>query len=169
MIKRVRGLLDYLDLQEDEEWEWEPPSENYVFGMGLGATNEAIRWAYKGYLVENALALKAITPKRTGRPKKRAFEDINCLRAYAIWQYVQRNIPEEMRSGLSNRSLIAALSAIEKEAEKTWPEQRKVLFSTMTANLEASISRGRTKLAIDENWNSPVCEKLKLTFSQTTS
>lgn len=90
--------------------------------MGLGATKEAIRRAYKGYLVENALAKKAITPKRTGRPKKRMFEDIDCLRAYFMWQHVQLNIPEEKRSGVSNRSLIAALSANEREGEKTWPE-----------------------------------------------
>ena len=43
--KRVRGLLDYMALNKGEEWEWEPPYEDFVAGMGTGATKEAMRWA----------------------------------------------------------------------------------------------------------------------------
>ena len=50
--KPVRGLLDYISLKPGEKPEWEPISESYVPGMGLGASKDAIRWAYKGYLVE---------------------------------------------------------------------------------------------------------------------
>lgn len=30
MIKRVRGLLDYLDLHEDEEWDLVPQRRQYA-------------------------------------------------------------------------------------------------------------------------------------------
>ena len=50
--KQIRGILDYISLKPGEEFEWEPISESYVRGMGLGASKDAIRWAYKGYLVE---------------------------------------------------------------------------------------------------------------------
>lgn len=67
--KRIRGLLDYMTLKEGEEWEWEPPSETYMPGLGLGATPEAHRLAYKGYQAEyNNLVNKISRPAR-GRPK----------------------------------------------------------------------------------------------------
>jgi hypothetical protein len=50
--KPVRGLLDYISLKPGEQPEWEPISESYVPGIGTGASKDAIRWAYKGYLVE---------------------------------------------------------------------------------------------------------------------
>ena len=36
--KQVKGLLDYISLKPGEEAELAPNSEDYVFGMGLGAT-----------------------------------------------------------------------------------------------------------------------------------
>ena len=39
----------------------------------------------------------------------------------------------------------------------------------ITATIEQSVSRGRTSLKIDENWNSEVCEKLYESLMQTTS
>lgn len=36
--KRVRGLFDIVGLADGEEWELEPMSEDYVYGMGMGAT-----------------------------------------------------------------------------------------------------------------------------------
>ena len=50
--KQVKGLLDYIALKPDEEWEFAPNTEEYVFGMGMGASKDAIRWAYKGYMLE---------------------------------------------------------------------------------------------------------------------
>ncbi len=48
--KQIRGILDYISLKPGEEFEWEPISESYVPGMGLGASKDAIRWAYKGFM-----------------------------------------------------------------------------------------------------------------------
>ena len=39
--KQVKGLLDYISLKPGEEAEYAPNSEDYVSGMGLGATEEA--------------------------------------------------------------------------------------------------------------------------------
>ena len=50
--KQIRGLFDYLALKEGEDWGFSPQSENHMFGMGLGASKDAIRWAYKGYMLE---------------------------------------------------------------------------------------------------------------------
>ena len=50
--KSARGVLVYISARHGEEFECEPISESYVPGMGLGASKDAIRWAYKGYLVE---------------------------------------------------------------------------------------------------------------------
>ena len=41
--KQVKGLLDYISLKPGEEAELAPNSEDYVFGMGLGATKQATR------------------------------------------------------------------------------------------------------------------------------
>ena len=41
--KQVKGLLDYISLKRGEEAELAPNSKDYVFGMGLGATEEATR------------------------------------------------------------------------------------------------------------------------------
>ena len=51
--KQVKGLLDYISLKPNEEAEYASNSEDYVFGMGLGATKQATRWAYKGFLLES--------------------------------------------------------------------------------------------------------------------
>ncbi|MDB2608962.1 hypothetical protein N9Y85_02475 [Paracoccaceae bacterium] len=168
-IKRVRGLFDYMELKEGEQWEWEPPSEDYVAGMGFGASKEATRWAYKGYLLENAHALRAISSQKTGRPRKGKFEDIGSRRAYAIWQYVQNNVPEELRAGVTNRKLIGTMQSIQNALEQTMVEHDRSLFPMNEAGIEFSVSRGKSKLRIDKIWNSKVCEKLMSTLSQTTN
>jgi hypothetical protein len=50
--KQIRGLLDYTSVNNDEDWEFAPLSEEYMIGMGLGASREATRWAFKGYMLE---------------------------------------------------------------------------------------------------------------------
>lgn len=53
MAKRVvKGLLDDTTGIEGVDWEFAPPSEEYMIGMGLGASREATRWAFKGYMLE---------------------------------------------------------------------------------------------------------------------
>ena len=58
------------------------------------------------------------------------------------------------KSNTSNRDLI--LLAQENEYSIT----TKKLFIGMIATLEQSVSRGRNKLEVDENWNSEICEQL---------
>ena len=168
-IKRVRGLFDYMELKEGEQWEWEPLSEDFVAGMGTGATKEAMRWAYKGYLLEHAHAFRAISPQKTGRPRKGQYEDIDCRRAFATWHFVQRNIPEELRAGLTNRNLIGTMQSIQNALKQHMLEHDRKLFPIGEAAIESSISRGKSKLEISAGWNSKVCEKLMSTLSQTTS
>ena len=168
-IKRVRGLFDYMELKEGEQWEWEPPSEDFVAGMGTGATKEAMRWAYKGYLLEHAHALSTISPQKTGRPRKGQYEDIDCRRAFATWNFVQNNIPEELRAGLTNRRLIGTMQSIQNALEQNMLEHDRKLLPMGEAAIESSISRGKSQLKINAGWNSKVCEKLMSTLSQTTS
>ena len=44
--KQVKGLLDYISLKSDKEAELVQNAEEYVYGLGLGATEEETRWAY---------------------------------------------------------------------------------------------------------------------------
>ena len=75
--KQIRGLLDYIGLKPGEEFEWEPASESYVPGMGLGASEDAIRWAYRGIVEERSerlletISSLARPAKKKGLPKKR--------------------------------------------------------------------------------------------------
>ena len=81
--KQVRGLLDYMALEDGEDWEFPPLSENYMFGMGLGASKDAIRWACKGYMLEMAQNM-ATFKKKVGRRKKSEYGSIDCIRAMYI-------------------------------------------------------------------------------------
>ena len=158
--KQIRGLFDYLDLKDGEEWEWAPPSEDYVSGMGLGATKQAIRWAYNGYLLENMRAIKRINSRAVGRPKLAQHRNIDCRRALAIWQYVRINIPLELRPRASNRRLIHEMQKLQEAQKAASMKHDARLFPKESAALEASVSRGRKILEISEVWESKVCEKL---------
>ena len=150
--KRIRGLLDYATLKEGEDWEWEPPSETYMPGLGLGATPEAHRLAYKGYEAEyNDLVIK-ISQRARGRPKTRQYQDINSRRAFFIWWEV-KDWPLIRRRTATNGKLIERMRnlANNEMRVKYWPDRQ---------SLEQSISRGRKNLKIDNNWNSKVCEKI---------
>ena len=93
-------------LADGEEWELEPMSEDYVYGMGMGATKDATRWAYKGFCLEVGQSIRKIAAKNNGRPRKEAYQSYDCLRALVIWEHVQKYIPQELRSGITNRALI---------------------------------------------------------------
>ena len=160
--KRVRGLLDLVSLSDSQEWELEPNSENFVFGMGLGATKDATRWAYKGFLLEAGQAVRDIASKKVGRPKIKQYETIDCRRAYAVWDHVNTYILEEHRSKLTNRELIRRLQELETKHDQLVSKKHSRLFPLTTANLETSVSRGKSILKIDETWSSKVCEKLHL-------
>ena len=152
--KQIKGLLDYISLKPGEEAEYAPNSEDYVSGMGLGATKQATRWAYKGFLLENRERLESITKKTNGRPTKSFFEKKDNLRVFALW-YMIKNLAQTKRAKITNRELISL-------AKKASYSQvtRELFDDSMSANIEQSVSRGRAALKIDENWNSEVCEKL---------
>ena len=160
--KGFRGLLDFISLADGEEGEYEPNSENFVVGMGLGATKDATRWAYKGFLLEAGQAVRDIASQKVGRPKIKQYETIDCRRAYAVWDHVNTYILEEHRSKLTNRELIRRLQEIETKHDQLVSKKHSRLFPLTTANLETSVSRGKRILEIDETWNSKVCEKLHL-------
>jgi len=161
--KQVKGLLDYISLKPGEEAELVPNAEDYVFGIGLGATEEATRWAYKGFLQENRDRFKSTNKKLNGRPKISFFRKKNNRRAFAIW-FLMKNYRQNIKAKISNRDLIL------KAQEVYNSDSTKELFNErITATIEQSVSRGRTSLKIDENWNSEVCEKLYESLMQTTS
>ena len=150
--KQVKGLLDYMALKPDEEWEFAPNSQEYVHGMGMGASKDAIRWAYKGYLLEmqqNMVTFK----KNVGRKKQHQYESVDCQRAMRIWLFVN-NSRNEIES-LKNRHLIASMQKLG-EHDKTINK----LFPVGHTRLESSVSTGKTVLEIDADWHSEVCEKL---------
>ena len=71
-------------------------------------------------------------------------------RAYVLWLFA-KELPQDQRKKISNRELIQI-------AQTT---QYRALFSNcLFGTLEQSISRGKTALEIDDEWNSEVCKKL---------
>ena len=150
--KQVKGLLDYLTLKPDEEWEIAPYSEDYVFGIGMGATKEAIRWAFKGYLLEMRQNMTTFK-RRVGRKKQREYESVDCKRAMQIWLHVNASNTEAQ--SLKNRHLIATMQQLGEHDKAI-----KNLFPKGHSRLESSVSKGKAMLAIDTNWKSKVCEKL---------
>ena len=151
--KQIKGLLDYISLKPGEEAELAPNSEDYVFGMGVGATNEARDLAIIGSIYINIQKLKKLSKNPNGRPKKSILLGIDQKRVFALW-FMIKDWSLVKKSNTSNRELI--LFAQENEYSIT----TKKLFIGMIATLEQSVSRGRNKLEVDENWNSEICEQL---------
>ena len=152
--KQVKGLLDYIALKPDDEWEFAPNTEEYIFGMGMGASKDAIRWAYKGYMLEMRQGMTKFK-KNVGRKKKHQFESVDCQRAMRIWLFVNQSRAE--LNSLKNRHLILAMQKLG-EHDQTINK----LFPIGHSRLESSVSKGKTVLEIDTNWHSKVCEKLTI-------
>ena len=151
--KSVRGLLDTIGLAP-EEWELEAISEHYVPGIGLGATDDAKRWAYAGYRLEingqleNAIG---IFEKKKGRPAKSKVSKVSSLRAFHMWLELRR-MPEAFRAGHTNRKLIAWIRSrggLSPKATKLWKTG---------GDLERSLSEGRTFWDLTDEWQSQKCE-----------
>ena len=156
MTKRiVKGLLDDTSGIEGVDWEYAPISEENMPQVGFGATRDAIRWAYKGYMLELGQTIAQQNRKLAGRPKLAEYQGIDCRRALAIYQHVQLSIPLHERAAVTSRALINEMQHF--CALGHLPSN---LFPAAHATLEASVSRGRTKLKIDQDWASSVCEKL---------
>ena len=150
--KQVKGLLDYIALKPDEEWEFAPNTEEYVFGMGMGASKDAIRWAYKGYMLEMQQRMTNFK-KNVGRKKQHQFESVDCQRAMQIWLFVNKNRTE--LHSVKNRHLIMAMQKLGEHDQTI-----KKLFPVGHSRLESSVSKGKAVLKIDADWHSEVCEKL---------
>ena len=151
--KQVRGLLDYMALEDGEDWKFPPLSENYMFGMGLGASKDAIRWAFKGYMLEMAQNMEAFK-KKVGRREKSEYGSIDCIRAMYIWLYVHK-LNNQADLSLKNRHLIKQMQLLgerDSRIAKVFPREH--------SRLQSSVSTGKTKLEIDDQWRSKVCEKL---------
>ena len=159
--KQIRGLFDYLDLKDGEEWEWAPPSEDYVSGMGLGATKQATRWAYLGYKIETEARLKealALVKRKTrksetgGAPYKKEEFKMDNQRALLLW-LLAREYPENFRRELTNRKAIQM-------AKMRWTVGR-TMFALGVADttIEQSVSRGKAFWGIDKSWNSKKLEE----------
>ncbi|MGB1344214.1 MAG: hypothetical protein ACPH9M_06070 [Amylibacter sp.] len=151
--KQVKGLLDYISLKPGEEADFATNSGDYVFGMGIGATEEVRDLAIIGRIYINIQKLKNLNKNDNGRPKKSILLGIDQKRVFALW-FMIKDWSQVKKSNTSNRDLIH-LAKENKSSITT-----KKLFIGSIATLEQSMSRGRNKLEVDENWNSEICEQL---------
>lgn len=157
--KKIKGLLDFISLAPGENLELEEPSENYIGGIGFGTTEEATRWAFKGYQLElreridhATAATLGIPSARAGRPSKSDELRANQMRAFHLWLVVQ-GYPEQMRREVSNRSLIITI-----RKDKTFSgATRELWVKGAYKSIEESVSKGKSWWGIDRNWNSSKC------------
>ena len=90
----------------------------------------------------------ALPKNKGGRPSLKYGK--GSRRAYVLW-LIAKELPSEQRKKISNRKLIKIAKTM----------QYRALFSNCAfKTLEQSISRGKTALEIDSEWNSEVCKKL---------
>lgn len=103
-------------------------------------------------------------PKKRGAPKKEQFQNIDCERAFNLWQlanniYRAKEL-KRLKGWPTNRQLIDLAQTLSAEVEDF-----KILFPNNVAGnaqtLEPSVSRGKKELEIDELWNSDVCELIR--------
>jgi len=172
--KQVKGLLDYISLKPDEEAEITPNSEDYVPGMGLGATEEAKHFARIGKLylekleqdvvIDQILSQKTafnetnITEieKTTGRPSKQKALGIHQVRALILW-HIAQEFPEGIRQDLTNRSMIAYVQKRGKTSQPLEGKSERLWTVGNNESLEQSVSKGKTWWKIDHNWHSDKC------------
>lgn len=163
--RKVNGLLDAVVSESaGEEWEVAEHSPEFVPGMGLGATKQAIRWAYLGMLQEDRAILKRVFKKPLGRPKKHPYQGKDAIRAFAAWRMCGglRDVLDKPNGIITNRELIRVISLLE---DRLGVPRRERLFTAYESTNEQSLSRGKKTLEIDDNWNSKVCDKLLQEFS----
>jgi hypothetical protein len=185
--KQIKGLLDYISLKPGEEAEYapnseDPYSEDYVFGMGVGASQDAKHFAKIGKLYHETETIKEAieqilsqndnnnqtsvtdTKKISGRPKRQKALGIHQVRALILW-HIAQGFPEGIRQDLTNRYMIAYVQKLGKtsrplvgksgkvgESEKMWPDR-----DGINESLEQSVSRGKTWWEIDHRWHSDKC------------
>ena len=161
--RQVRGLLEVVEAEaKGEEWELAAQTLGDALGLGLGATEQAKRWALIGIEHEAKMQLR----RPAHRPKKESITKIDSIRAFAAWQmcWHLRGLANKPNARITNRELIRVIQIVEQEkslgaGERLFPEH---------GNSEASLSRGKKILEIDGDWNSKVCEELNQSFTKTT-
>lgn len=166
--KVVRGLLDIVGL-EDDEWELKKPSENFMYGMGLGASPEATRWAYKGYILELLLAsepsqrenvnlLLQTRKKMRGGQLKKSRQTNDAKRAFVLYATVERI--REVKN-LSRESKIEfPLNELIELTEQLFPTYELFKKPTYKNKMLASVKRGREIWGIDKYWRGPSLQSL---------
>ena len=161
--KKVRGLLDVASLADDER-EYEEISPDYVPGLGLGATEQARRWAHMGYQLEIGAQLNALSTyyrNPVGRPALKEAVQINQRRAAHMWLEL-REMPMAYRTEQTNGELIRWMQGRKHrtpELDRLWRPN---------SNLERSLSMGRTFWGIKDDWSCPTLEEgLKLALEKS--
>jgi hypothetical protein len=166
--RKVRGLLEVVEAEaNDEAWELESLSAEFVPGMGLGATKQATRWAWLGMQQEIAGAVERAMKRPAHRPKKHHYETKDAYRAFAAWQMCSglRKTIGQPDAKMTTRELIRLIVLVE---DRMGLNAHQKLFTGDYKTSEQSVSRGKAHLDIDANWKSKVCEELWRTFQQTT-
>ena len=150
----VSGLLDYVvAVHSGEPFTFRLPSPNYVLGMGVGASEQATKWAYKGLQHELEEKLALATKKSAGRPSKEGALKASQLRTFHLW-LIASEYTESQRQELQVNQLIKIVKNIDFLTGKT-----KHLWNVGSfESLAQSISRGRKWWQIDKAWNSPKCD-----------
>jgi hypothetical protein len=157
--KKLLGLLHI------EGSDTDPPEHfltDLALGLGWGATDQARQWALIGFALEQARNLR----RPAHRPKQDPITHKDAIRAFAAWQmcWNLRRIVNDPKAHISNRELIRTIQFVETNLglstdQKIFPER---------GNIDASLSRGKKILGIDDDWNSQVCEEVQRTFPKTT-
>ncbi len=159
----MRGLLELSDDDSDTD---NDPSESaladIVLGLGWGATEQAKQWALIGRALEASLQNR----RPAHRPKQDPITHKDAIRAFSAWQMCQglRRLVGNPKAHISNRELIRAIRLVE---DATAVPAREKIFPN-GGNFEASVSRGKEILGIDDDWNSQLCEEVQRTFPKTT-
>jgi hypothetical protein len=152
--RKIRGLLDILVAEaNDEGWELEEPSAGFMPGMGLGATEQARRWAFIGFTAELMRGIDAHPKRPVGQPKKQCRFSNDAKRAVVIYVTLERHrshrgIDRNMKIELSLTELIA-------KAQKLFPEYEIFDKPTYGNKMYASVKRGRKIFGIDKYWRGP--------------
>ena len=159
--KQIKGLLDYISLKPGEEAELAPNSVDYVFGMGLGATEEAKIFAKIGKLYHEIENMRDANnqidvtdkTKTIGRPKKQKVLELHQVRAFHLWRIAQE-FPEGIRQDLTNRYMIAYVQKLGKTSRPLAGKSERLWTVGNSDSLEQSVSRGKTWWEIDHKWHS---------------
>ncbi len=147
------------------EWDWAPPDDDWVPGMGWGASEDARRWAKLGRFMEVCASVKfpAAQKPKGGAYKKPDGTDNDTLRVLLCYQIIKSSSKRPL-SSWTRKELASHMQSI-KFAD---PDIQQLFKKCSQGSLESSISRGKKNLGIPphskmQDWE--VCEKFWNSFS----